>query len=418
MIQKLPSLDEAKRLWKENRHEEARSVIEALVAWQPQNEAAWLALARMSPDRARQHEALLKVLEINPNNAVAQRILQEKFGDRGTPLRQEIEGLMAEVIFAEDWAQAERLYGAVLQLDPTHSEAVNALLRHYAQAEEWQKGFRLLNALRERAPQSDFLVDRQLQFAIRAGSLDYLRSMDDVLLGHPRVTVKDLLKVSELFAKQYQYDVVAALLERASELEPDNQTLLFGLANAYDILKRPAEAKRTRQRIADVDHSSKLGRGMMMRFLEEDPYVPLTMRENTLVAVREAVGLLIPLVMLLYLDNRLSLLGMERLLGLVFGAVGFYLLVTATSSHEQKIWQRLIPGGLNENFRYFLGGMGALLAAVGLYFALLTSFHQMDEFDRWEQDACQEMAVVTENMEYYDPADPCAWLYDPYFYGG
>jgi tetratricopeptide (TPR) repeat protein len=415
MIQKLPSLDEAKRLWKENRHDEARAVIEALLAWQPHNEGAWLALARMSPDRARQQEALLKVLEINPNNETARRILGEKFGNRGVPMRQEIEGLMAEVVFAEDWSHAESLYAQVLQIDPAHRDALNALLRHYAQVGDWQKGFRLLAALRERAPQSDFLVDRQLQFAIRAGDLDYLRSMDDVLLEHPRVTVKDLLKVSELFAKQYQYEVVVVLLERASELEPDNQTLLYGLANAYDILKRPADAKRTRRRIADVDHASKLGRGMMMRFLEEDPYVPLTMRENTLVAVREAVGLLIPLAMLLYLDNRLSFLGAERLLGLVFGAVGSYLLVTATSSHEQKIWQQLVPGGLNENLRYFLGGMGTLLVVVGLYFALLTSFKQIDEMDQWEQGACREMAVVTDNLDLYDSADPCAWLYQPYY---
>jgi Tetratricopeptide repeat len=223
------------------------------------------------------------------------------------------------------------------------------------------------------------------------------------------------LKVSELFTKDRQYEVVAMLLERAAELDPHNQVLLYGLANAYDVTKRPRDAKQVRQRITDVNRHSDLGKNMMMRFLEEDPYVPLSMRENTLVALREAVGLMLPLALLIFLDNRLSFLGTERLMAVGFGFLGFYLVVTATSSHEQKIWQQLIPTGLTEALRYVLGAAGTLLVVVALYFALLTSIRNVDDFDTLEERGCRELMSGVPNVEEdypdYDPHHACAWLY-------
>ncbi|HLA42317.1 MAG TPA: hypothetical protein VJZ27_02710, partial [Aggregatilineales bacterium] len=229
MIQKIPDLKEAIDLWNAQRHEEARRLLEELVRVRPRSEKAWLWLARVTVERERQYQALQKVLEINPGNPVAQRIIKERFSGKNTAQLTRITDLLGEAAFLDNWQQSEAIYFKILEIDPVQKDALEALTDHYAHVLQWSKGFRLLANARKRASGSDDeLVKLTVKYGIRSQNLDYLRSLDELLLTHPAMTVQYLLKVSELFATAKQYPVVVMLLERGAEIEPDNQTVLYG----------------------------------------------------------------------------------------------------------------------------------------------------------------------------------------------
>jgi tetratricopeptide (TPR) repeat protein len=420
MSQKPPTLSQAVQLWKAKRRDEARRAFTAITQTEPSNEQAWLWLARTSQSPEDQFAALQRVLTLNPGNEVAQRVLAERFPQRLSADHERITELLGDAAFADQWWQAEALYMEVLTLDPAQPDALDGLLHHHAETKNWHVGMQVLQEAHLSRETDESLTRRMIDFAIQSRDTDLLRQLDKVLLNHPAVTVEQLLKAGEIFATARQYGVVVYLLERASGIEPANQTVLFGLASAYGAEGRHKEAKAIRQRITDVDRSSTLGQRMMTHLLDEDPYVPLSMRRNTLVAVREAVGLALPIILLVFFDNGLSFLGADRLLGIVLALGGGYLLVTATSSHEQAIWQRLVPDGLDNTLRAAIGAVGTLLLVVALYFSLRTSFDNSSDIEAWEHEACTELVdlvqrdfAFTENE--LTQSDPCEWLRDQFY---
>jgi hypothetical protein len=380
----------------------------------------WLARASEAPrDQA---TALQRVLAINPDNEVAKRVLSERFPELAarSPHHEKITELLGDAVFADEWWRAEALYLDVLKLDPTQRDALDGLLNHYAEDSDWYKGVRLLNDLRANRQNDRTLTRRLIDFAILSRDTDLLRQQDDILLKHPSVTVDQLLRASEVFAKQFQFEVVAHLLRRASIMEPQNQTVLFGLMNAYEATNRHKDARAIRQQITDVDRKSSLGKRMMDHLLEEDPYVPLSMRRNTLVAVREAIGLALPIILLVFFDNGLSFLGADRLVGIALALAGGYLLVTATSSHEQAIWQAIIPDGIDDTLRYIIGGVGVLVLVAALYLSLRTSVQNANDLDTLNGEACLELAELLN--DYYSltendlmQSDPCRWLREQFY---
>ena len=406
-------------MWKAKRREDARRAFAAIVQAEPGNEQAWLWLARASQSPEDQYAALQRVLTINPGNEVAQRVLAERFPGQN---HERITELLGDAVFADEWWRAEAIYREVLELDPAQPDALDGLLNHFAEVKNWRAGIQILGEARQNREQDEVLTRRLVDFTIQSGDTDLLRQLDHVLLNHPAVTVEQLLQASEVFAKTWQYDVVAYLLERASHIDPANQTVLFGLANAYAVEGRHKEATAIRQRIADVDRKSSLGQRMMGHLLEENPYVPLSMRRNTLVAVREAVGLALPIILLVFFDNGLSFLGADRLVGIILALGGGYLLVTATSSHEQALWAKLAPDGIDHSLRAAIGLVGTLLVAAALYFSLKTSVDNSSDIEAvWEHEACVELVdLVQRDFEFVENeltrSDPCQWLRDQFYY--
>ena len=216
-----------------------------IVRADPQNEQAWLWLARAAKSPDEQQKALQRVLAINPGNEMAQRALAERSPQKDiVPDQARITELLGDAVFADDWWQAEALYSEVLELDPAQPEALDAMLKHYVKAKDWRTGLTLLRNARRGHADEEALTRRLVDFVLESGDTDLLRQLDEILLKHPAVTVEQLLKAGEIFASVKQYEIVTYLLERASELEPQNQTVLFGLASAYGASNRHKTSQR------------------------------------------------------------------------------------------------------------------------------------------------------------------------------
>lgn len=416
------SLQVAVSLWKAERPAEALRMLQHVVQSEPDNEQAWLWIARVSTSRDQRHRALLRVLDINPENATAKRVLEQQFGGHGPGVRDHINNLLADATFETDPRRAEALYEKVLDLDPISHEALDGILPLYRKAGVWARGFRMLDRARQHAPNDETIIRHTIHFGLLSNDLDYLRGLDEIWMTSPHVKVEELVSAAKRFANDKQFDVVAALLERGSEIDPQNQTVLFGLMRAYQVLHRFDDAKRIQKQIADVDAKSKIGKSMMETLLDEDPYVPLATRESTFIAVRELVGLLIPIGMLVILDNRLGFGGIETLLAILTGVLGGYLLVSATSSHEQKLLKRFEPNGLDPTMRWIFGIVGAALVVMAVYFALPTSVDNADDSAYWESEACWELLDLFAEgsgltITPTEDVDACDWLRDIYGVG-
>src|SRR5687768_3346843 len=109
MIEKLPDLKHAITLWNAEDHAAARREIERLVAAQPQNETAWLWMARTAASPYHQWRALQQVLLINPDNETALKALEKRFPPPALERFAQVEELLSEAVFADDWRTSEAM---------------------------------------------------------------------------------------------------------------------------------------------------------------------------------------------------------------------------------------------------------------------------------------------------------------------
>ena len=94
--------------------------------------------------------------------------------------------------------------------------------------------------------------------------------------------------------------------------------------------------------------------------------------------------------------------------------------MTAISSHEQAIWKRLIPEGIDQNLRLVIGGVGVLLLVGALYLSLRTSFENSSDLEAWEHEACTELVDLVQYDFEFTESDlmhsaPCDWLREQFY---
>ncbi len=136
------------------------------------------------------------------------------------------------------------------------------------------------------------------------------------------------------------------ILGRALKDFPQSQALLVQMGDVQKALGRPREAMTYYNQAAALGTRSKEGREADKRLGDFAPVLTDKERGNVLLAWREAVGFAIFFFLLAWQDVGLDLGNMtpERWLGIVFGLVGGYLLVTATSSPQQRGLAKLLGG--------------------------------------------------------------------------
>jgi len=88
-----------------------------------------------------------------------------------------------------------------------------------------------------------------------------------------------------------------------------------------------------------------LGRQAEAILLEYGPHIPRYIQAHMLYALREVLGIFLLFVVLAILDAGMNIgaIGLAGWAGLALSLVGSYLLVSATSSPAQRIFQRFLP---------------------------------------------------------------------------
>jgi tetratricopeptide (TPR) repeat protein len=441
----------------------ARKLLTQSVKLDPNNDLAWLWLARTLTDKQKQLECVNRALNANPFNERAQALrdkLTQQINGSGTqptppPKRPVIHDIAEEVVApfyaseapdveedapavddrpktmatplstaeekrieallkegeekvkAGDGEGAVEAFVRVLEIRVDHELAIANAVRQLAKLGYNDDVSELLNRAIEAGTQSTSIHLTAVDLMRRQGRHGEAEALMENAISLPKADDTLALKVIDHFLKDGQPLRAIELLEKALIKFPDSQKLLVRMGEVQEeYLERKDVARRYFEQAARAKSGTKEAK-LADKALEN--YVPiLTDRERGSIglALREAVGFGVVYLLMAWQDAGLNLLalGPVRLLGIILSIVGGYLVITATSSPQQKpiaAWLggkvpppkqpakteelRLMGGAVQDDtmlpiipmyLRWFLAGVGAFLligaflmvfsAAVGL----------------------------------------------------
>lgn len=268
--------------------------------------------------------------------------------------KQQVRALLAK---AKQYEAKGKTEGAVdewlrvLEIQPDNLEAMQPTIRYLASINEWDIAHDLIWDAINSGTQIPAIYLTALDIARQQQShseADYLREQLAALPG----TNEDLIaKVADDFTKSMQFARAEDLLEKAIANNPDSQKLLRRLADIYDEEGRNEEAMRLYDRAARLGAGTKEGRAADKRLGNYIPVLTDRERGSLGLALREAVGFGAVFLLMGWHDAGLDLLQMggARWLGVGISIIGGYLLITATSSPQQRPIAGLLGGSVPEN---------------------------------------------------------------------
>jgi tetratricopeptide (TPR) repeat protein len=364
----------------------ARKLLTQSVKLNPNNDLAWLWLARTLNDKQKQLECVNRALTANPFNERAQMLrdklieqLNSTYNPPSPPKRPVIRDLAAEVVeplFQEAAETDGRPKTMAVPLTAAEAIQVEALL---SEGEERLKAGDGEGAIEQFVRVLDIRVDHEVAIgnAVRQlAKLGYNDDVDELLtraLDAGTQSTSIHLTTIDLRRRQGNYAEAEALMEKAIHLPKADDTLALKFVNyfleagqplrAIELLEKALanfpDSQKLLVRMGEVQEEYLNQKNAARYYFEQaaraktgtkeakladkalENYVPIiTDRErgSIALAVREAVGVGVVYLLMAWQDAGLNLLalGPVRLLGVILSFVGGYLVVTATSSPQQK----------------------------------------------------------------------------------
>lgn len=364
----------------------ARKLLTQSVKLNPNNDLAWLWLARTLNDKQKQLECVNRALTANPFNERAQMLrdklieqLNSTYNLPPPPKRPVIRDLAAEVVeplFQEAAETDGRPKTMAVPLTAAEAIQVEALL---SEGEERLKAGDGEGAIEQFVRVLDIRVDHEVAIgnAVRQlAKLGYNDDVDELLtraLDAGTQSTSIHLTTIDLRRRQGNYAEAEALMEKAIHLPKADDTLALKFVNyfleagqplrAIELLEKALanfpDSQKLLVRMGEVQEEYLNQKNAARYYFEQaaraktgtkeakladkalENYVPIiTDRErgSIALAVREAVGVGVVYLLMAWQDAGLNLLalGPVRLLGVILSFVGGYLVVTATSSPQQK----------------------------------------------------------------------------------
>jgi len=357
-----------------------RDLLVQALKLDPHNDMAWLWLARTTSDPARRLELVERALRANPASEAARKLRAELLAEqRPAPPPVATPEPTPSAVLPPAWtpptpvAQPTSSVIRPLQrktvdepVTPAEKERIAHLMDRaeiYREAGDIEDAIALwVEVLAIRAAghlwKLRYWHDAQelMQRAIDAGTrvpTVYLTAIDMAERQNDGIWARELrervatlpvadeqlvVKVADYYLARHQPSVAHGFLERALEVHPHMPAALVKLGDLRQESGDRVEASRLYERAARTG-----ARGETRKEIDKKlgSYVPvLTDRERGSVwlAVREAVGIAGLYVLLGWQDARLDLLalGPRRWLGVLVSLLGGYLVVTATSSPQQR----------------------------------------------------------------------------------
>jgi tetratricopeptide (TPR) repeat protein len=366
---------------------EARRLLTESLRLNPQNEMAWLWLARTVNDPAKRLQCVERALSINPHNEQAFMLKKQLTKQMAPPVEVAVMP-PAAVRDEEDEAPKPRKNKTAKQiLTPSEERQIKGLLK---KADELVEQEDVEGAIEQWVRVLEIQVDHEIAMRNAVGYLSRLKYIDDARelvwraiesgTEHPSIylTAIDIARhqrnpgevdslrermaglpsadenligsVAEQFIKDEQPHRAQEVLERALETRPKSQKLLMLMGDVERMAGREKEAMRYYDQAARLGTSTKVGREADKKLLNFVPVLTDRERGSIALAWREAAGFGLVFLLLGWQDAGLDLLQMDitHWLGVVLGLIGGYLVITATSSPQQRGLAALLGGSVPE----------------------------------------------------------------------
>jgi hypothetical protein len=206
----------------------------------------------------------------------------------------------------------------------------------------------------------------------------------------PTASESIICDIVDYFLRGGQVHDAQDILSQAIQSHPKSQKLLVKQGDVQQEMGQEGEARKTYELAARIGLRTAEGRMADNRLSQFAPALTDKERGSTLLALREAVGVSLFYLLLGWQDAGLNLgnLGAPRWAGIALGFIGGYLLVTATSSPQQRPIASWLGGKAPEaepegevstlpvlpiEARFLLGIGGLVLLALAFYLVCSTA---------------------------------------------
>ena len=336
----------------------------------PHNATAWLWLARTVQDRAQRLEYVERALSIDPTHEQAlklrERLLAEPtpaapvdaahtakpsvirpIGPRTVAVppspaeKERIARLMEKAdiyLAANDAEAAVQQWVEVLSIRVDHELALRNAAGHLWRLRYWDDAKELVRRAIDAGTLVPSIYLTALDMVERQGNPTEAEALRERIATLPAADEQLLVSVADYYSGRFQTDQALRFMQQAVETHPDSQKLLIKLADLLQGLERPQEALAYYDRAVRLGARTKEGKTADKKLASYVPVLTDRERGSIWLAVRETLGVGALFLLMGWQDAGLSLLemGPRRWAGMFLSLIGGYLLVTATSSPQQR----------------------------------------------------------------------------------
>lgn len=358
----------------------------------PRNEQAWLWLSRTTNDTAKRVQCLEKALSLNPDNLQTRQAIDKLKGtlnsaaavmsaaaavpaaaveaappprpaaprsepeasaepvqpqpEAAAPKRRKadpgrIEQLMSRAqayLDKDDIDNALEHWLRVLEIQSDHEMALRYAVKYLTKQKMSEDAFDLLKHAIDEGTQNPAIYLTAIELGRRLQQDAAVDALREKLAALPTADEAVVAQTIDSYLERDLYTQALELLQKAVEAHPKSQKLAIRLAQLYDRMERRPEATEWYERVVRMGARTPEGKQADKRLSEFTPALTDQERGSVVLALREALGIGVFILMLAWLDAGLNFanMGAARWLGVLAGLVGAYLLVTATSSPQQK----------------------------------------------------------------------------------
>lgn len=361
-----------------------RDLLVAALKLNPHNDMAWLWLTRTTASPARRLELVERALRVNPANEAAQLLraqlvaqspasspapppatapppdaspephvahlesgvikpLKRKTIDEPvTPAEKERIARLVDraEIYREagEIEQAIALWVEVLAIRVDHELALRNAAGHLWKLQYWQDAKELVQRAIDAGTRVPTVYLTALDMAERQSDGIWAAELRERVASLPVADEQLVVKVADYYLSRRDQNIAYRFLERALETHPAMPTALIKLG---DLLQESGDrmgATRLYERAARLGTRGKTRKEVDKKLRSYVPVLTDRERGSVWLAVREAAGIAMLFVFLGWQDAQLDLLalGPRRWLGVLASLLGGYLLVSATSSPQQR----------------------------------------------------------------------------------
>lgn len=355
----------------------ARSLLMQSLKLNPHNEMAWLWLSRTVTDPDKRLQCVERALKINPANEQA-LALRDKLLEREqpqpstedsfpppltspsadssadsdsdapprlhTPTRAEqgkIEALLeqADELLAEgDLEGAIANWVHVLHIQVDHEAAMRNAVGYLSRLKYLDDARELVWRALDAGTEHPSIFLTAIDIARVQGSTGEIVHLSERLIGLPDADDQIAATLVEHFIREEQATRALELAEKALDRWPRSQRLLLLAGDLHKMLDSHVEAARFYDEAARIGAGTKAGRAADKKLRDSAPVLTDRERGSMALAAREALGFGVVFLLLAWQDAGLNLLnlGLTRWIGVVIALIGGYLLISATSSPQQR----------------------------------------------------------------------------------
>lgn len=336
---------------------EGRKLLTQSLRLEPNNDMAWLWLARTLNDRDKQRQCIERALAINPENPHALKLKQQMDAPANghsepiavssprQALKLNAEGRLDGYLEkAQKRLDDDDIEGAIeqwvyaLKRQPDHEIALGNAVRHLSRLKQYDDAKELVWRALDSGTTHPSVYLTAIDLLKREGKHGEADDMRRKLACLPAASESIIGDIVDYFIRNGQVQDAQDILDQAIQSHPQSQKLLIKLGDLHQEMGQAVAARKVYEQAAKIGLRTAEGKMADSKLSQFAPVLTDKERGSPLLAAREAVGIGLFYLLMGWQDAGLNLLnlGAPRWAGVALGFVGGYLLVTATSSPQQQ----------------------------------------------------------------------------------